>query len=135
MRFCSLSLLLLLANCAGIVEGTSQKITVNTTPAGATCRLDRAGVQLGTVDTTPGSVVVKPKSADDIMVTCEKPGFRKGSQVNKSDTAAATFGNVLLGGVIGAIADQQTGAAYKYDSAVNLKLEPTLVAVETAPQS
>ncbi len=135
MRFWTVLPLLALANCAGVVEGYSQKITVVTTPPGATCRLDRAGTQLGTIDTTPGSVVVSPKTAENIEVTCEKPGFSRAAATNKSDTSAAVFGNILLGGVIGAIADRQTGAAYKYDSVVNVTLSPAAVPVSGPPQS
>ncbi len=124
MRFAVVLMALGLANCAGVVEGTSQKISVNTDPSGATCRFDRAGQQLGVIPSTPGDLIVKPKSADNIVITCEKPGFQQASYLNKSDTAAATFGNILLGGVIGAIADQQTGAAYKYDGTVTVTLAP-----------
>lgn len=137
MRWCLVGVSLLLANCASITEGTSQAITVNTTPAGATCRLDREGVQLGTVDTTPGNVVVKPKTSKNILVTCEKPGFQTASYLDKSDTAAATFGNILAGGVIGAIVDQSNGAAYKYEGTVNITLTPAPVSTPVAgvPQS
>ena len=123
-RWGLVAVLLPLANCASITEGTSQAITVNTTPPGATCRLDRDGAQLGTVDTTPGSVVVKPKTSRDILVTCEKPGFQTATYLDKSDTAAAAFGNILAGGVIGAIVDKNNGAAYKYEGTVNVTLTP-----------
>lgn len=124
VRWCLLGLPLLLANCASVIEGTSQVITVNSIPPGATCRLDRDGAQLGTVDATPGSVTVKPKTAQDILVTCEKPGFQAAAYLDKSDTAAATFGNILAGGVIGAIVDRSNGASYKYESTVSLTLAP-----------
>ena len=133
MRSLLLVPLMALAGCAGVMEGYSQKTVVNTVPAGATCRFDRAGQQLGTVDTTPGNVVVKPKSPQDIVITCEKAGFQQASYLNKSDTADATFGNILLGGVIGAVADQQTGAAYKYDGEVTISLSPAPVPLQATP--
>ena len=133
MRMILLGGLLGLTSCAGIVEGTSQTITVNTVPPGATCRFDRAGVQLGTIATTPGNLVIKRKSENDVVITCEKPGFQQTSYLNKSGTAAATFGNILFGGVIGAIDDQRTGAAYKYDGTVTVTLSPAPAPMQVSP--
>lgn len=125
MRWVAIGLLLCLANCASITEGTSQNIAINTDPPGATCRLDRAGQQLGTVDTTPGTVTVKPKTSDDILVTCEKPGYSQATFLNKSDTAASTFGNIVAGGAIGILVDRSSGAAFKYDGVVTIALSPS----------
>ena len=123
MRLRLIATLLAVSGCATITEGTSQVIAVNTSPSAATCKLDRAGQNLGTV-TTPGAVTVKPKTADDIMVICDKPGYQTATFLNKSSVAAATFGNLLIGGVIGALVDGSNGSSNKYDGIVTMSLTP-----------
>lgn len=143
MRLHPILALLAVSGCATITEGTSQVIAVNTSPAAATCKLNRAGQVLGTV-TTPGTVTVKPKTADDIMVTCDKAGYQTATFLNKSSVAAATFGNILVGGVIGALVDGSNGASNKYDGTVTLSLTPSAApsvmqpapgAIQLRPQS
>ena len=45
-----------LAACATIVDGTSQRVSVNTTPEGASCRVLQGGMPIGFVASTPGVV-------------------------------------------------------------------------------
>jgi uncharacterized protein DUF3108 len=109
----------LLPGCATVVEGTSQSIAVNTEPAGAACRFTRNGQVLGSITDTPGSLIVRKKN-DDIDVTCEKPGYQNATAHLRADLAVATFGNVLIGGIVGVILDASTGANFKYDGTVRL---------------
>lgn len=51
--------IVILSGCSTIVEGRTQKISVNTTPSGTTCNLSRSGEQIGEVSPTPGSVIVE----------------------------------------------------------------------------
>ena len=114
--------LLSLTNCATIIEGPSQALTVNTVPPAANCRLDRDGKEIGTIAETPGITVVKPRTANDILVTCQKIGYQTTTLTNKSDTSGWVFGNILFGGAIGVVVDLITGSIYKYDSSVTLTL-------------
>jgi len=113
----------LLAACSTVVEGSSQEIAVNTTPAGANCDLLRDGVSIAHVNATPASVKVD-KSKRDITIECTLPQFHKATYYNKSDVAGATVGNVLIGGLIGWGIDSASGADNKYTSPVNITMVP-----------
>ena len=112
-----------LGACASIVEGTSQEIAINSQPAGASCELFRDGVVIGLVSNTPGAATIK-KTKQNINVVCKKDGFQQASQLNESDFAGATAGNLLLGGIIGVAIDAASGAANKYNGEVNIVLQP-----------
>ena len=111
----------LLSGCSSIIEGTSQEIAVNTNPAGADCSLERQGISIAHVDSTPASVTIK-KTKYDITVRCHKKGFEEATYLNHSGAAAATVGNIILGGGIGWAIDSASGADNKYDSPVNITL-------------
>ena len=110
-----------LAACSTIVEGTSQKITVNSTPAGATCKLERENEVIGMIDSTPNTVSIE-KDKHDITIVCNKAGYEQASYLNKSSVAGATVGNVLAVGLIGWGVDSASGSDNKYDSPVNITL-------------
>ncbi|HEY3777030.1 MAG TPA: hypothetical protein VGL35_03135 [Rhizomicrobium sp.] len=83
-----------LSGCATIIEGTTQPVSVNTTPVdGAQCTLSNS--QGTWYLTTPGSTTVH-KTKTDLNVTCAKPGFQSGHVVAVSHFGAATAGNVLV---------------------------------------
>ena len=114
-----------LAGCSSIIEGTSQTLTVMTNPDGANCALMREGLNIGRINPTPGSVVVK-KDKHDIFVECEMAGYQKATFFNKSDVAGATAGNIILGGGIGWAIDSAAGADNKYLSPVQITLVPII---------
>lgn len=114
---------LLLSGCASIVEGTEQKITVQTPPVeGAQCYLqnDKGKWYL---DCTPGTVCVH-KSCGDLIVTVQKPGYEKSSVRIQSKTNGMTFGNALFGGIIGAGVDCADGAAFNYPDMISVPMKP-----------
>lgn len=121
LLYTSLMLLPMLASCASVVEGRSQQIQVNTSPPGATCTLSREGFPIGSISPTPGTIYVE-KTKHDIMIGCEKKGYENATYFNKSGAAGATFGNIILGGLVGWGIDSATGSDNKYDSPVNLSL-------------
>lgn len=127
---------LVLGGCSTIVDGTSQTLSVNTSPTEARCVLMRNGEQIGVVDPTPGSLTIQ-KTKHDITVECTKDGFQKASFVNHSDVNAATFGNIIIGGGIGWAIDSATGSDNKYQSAMSLTLakdeEPPVAVAEPEP--
>jgi len=73
----------ILGGCSSIVSGTSQTLTVNTNPSGADCKLTRNDLVIGRVNPTPGGVLVQ-KTKYNIIVTCDKVGYRKAAYINKS---------------------------------------------------
>jgi hypothetical protein len=112
------------AGCATVFEGTSQSVQITTTPPGARCFVDREGARLGEIGSTPGSMHLD-KSKNDIVVTCSKPGYQTATVAQSPDFQGTTFGNIVLGGGIGAIADAASGANYEYPKQVLLSLAPT----------
>ncbi len=115
-----------------MMEGTGQSVSVATTPAGATCELDRAGSKLGTVNPTPGSLRID-KSKNDIALTCTKAGFQQAAITTSPKFVGTTFGNILFGGLIGVAVDAATGANYEYPSEIKVEMAPIVPATATYP--
>jgi hypothetical protein len=116
-----LSLVILpLAGCASIVEGTTETVAVTTLPAdGAKCVLTSSE---GTYYvTTPGNAQVH-KTKNDLAVECDKDGFAHASLKVPAKFGAATLGNVLAGGIIGVGVDAATGANYSYPTAISVPM-------------
>jgi hypothetical protein len=100
-----------LCGCASVSRGTSETISVATTPSGAEATI--SGLDQPTVCTTPCAFIAS-RSAD-IVVSIAKEGYEpQVVPLSKEVTGSggATFaGNLLLGGVIGMGVDAATGAA------------------------
>ena len=103
---------LLLSNCASIMSDSVQAISVDTPNCrGAKCTLNNSnGVYF--VQSTPGTVSVE-KAYGDLTVTCEKDG-QTFTSTHQSKANVATYGNILLGGIPGALIDGGSGKGYDY---------------------
>jgi PEGA domain len=97
--------------CASVTRGTTENISIATTPSGATA--DIAGLDTPVTCITP--CVVQAKRSADITVSLNKEGYEPQVIPLTKDipgTGAAGFaGNVLAGGLIGMGVDAYTGAA------------------------
>lgn len=97
--------------CASVTRGTTENISIATTPAGATA--DISGLEVPTACVTP--CVVQAKRNADITVTINKEGYEPQTIPLTKEVAgagAAGFaGNLLAGGLIGMGVDAATGAA------------------------
>lgn len=114
----------LLTSCASVVNGTHQTISVLTSPEKeAQCTLTNNKGKWY-LNKTPGSVVVH-RSYNDLVVSCEKQGYATSIMQVKSKTKGAAFGNILLGGAIGAGVDMANGAAYEYPLEIKVPLKPS----------
>lgn len=118
-KYLVLSILPLILNsygCASIVSGQSQVVSV-TTPfcpeAECTLKNDEGSYYVK----TPGTVTID-RDYDDLMVGCKKEEHPPANITVSSSTKGMAFGNILLGGVIGAGVDMGTGAAYDYPSEI-----------------
>jgi hypothetical protein len=111
--------------CATILAGRSQTVTVTTAPSGARCELIREGRVIGSVDNTPGAVTLE-KTKHDIDVVCRKDGFTDSKGFADSGIEGATFGNIILGGLIGWGIDSAVGADNKYPEVFNVNLVPAI---------
>src|SRR5262245_51828498 len=89
-----------LSGCGTITQGTSQDIAITSSPPGGHCELNRKGEHVASLYSTPGSVVVD-KSRNDIVLTCDKPGYQTASVHLESDPSLGLFGNAIIGGAIG----------------------------------
>jgi hypothetical protein len=100
-----------LGGCASVTRGTTENISITSTPAGAEANI--SGLEVPTTCLTPCAIVAK-RSAD-ISITFAKPGFQTEVVTLTKEvpaTGAAGFaGNVLAGGLIGMGVDAATGAA------------------------
>lgn len=123
--------------CASIVSGQNQSLSViaknnGTDVTGAKCTLAN---DKGTwYATTPGSVTVR-RSFNDLSVNCTADGTEPGVAMVKSSTKGMAFGNILLGGFIGAGVDMSTGAAYDYPDVINVELGKTTSVAPAAKQA
>ena len=118
-------LLLALTGCASITGEKMQIISVQTIQdnkeiAGADCTLSNEEGKWSV--TTPGNVVVH-KSTTDLLVWCNKDNTGNGQEKVVSKANGGAWGNILLGGPIGYIADRQTGAGFNYPVVITVMLK------------
>ena len=114
---------LLTSGCATLVKGSSQGVTVKTEPLGAICELRKKGKTVGIVNPTPGTIQLG-KGATVLDVSCKKSGYLDSNATLTSSMQGWTFGNVILGGIVGLVVDAASGAAYQYRSEISIRLLP-----------
>ena len=112
---------LMLFNCATLTTGQDQVISIDTPncPA-ASCKLTNSE---GTyyVNRTPGTVTIN-KSGSNLNVICGMNGSEEAMSTD-SNTESMTWGNILVGGIIGYAVDAGTGSAYEYPSLITHPLD------------
>ena len=111
--------------CASVTRGTTENISIASTPSGAEATI--SGLDIPTACVTPCSVVVKRNA--DISVAFQKEGYEPQIvQLTKEIPAAGAAGfagNVLIGGLVGMGVDAVTGAATDHKpNPVTVVLEP-----------
>ena len=126
LHFLAVAVLAATSGCATLISGPSQTLSVEarhhgTVVADSSCTLENAR---GTwALTAPGSVVVN-RSFSDLVVTCTHATLEKVRVVVKSVTGLVTMGNVfMIGGLIGAVIDADTGAAFDYPDLITVDFE------------
>ena len=129
------ALSVMLGGCASVTRGTTENISISSTPSGVEAVV--SGLEVPTTCTTPCAIVAK-RSAD-ITITFEKEGYQPQTvQLTKevSGTGAAGFaGNLLAGGVIGMGVDAATGAATDHKpNPVIVTMQPLVRARPAAPK-
>lgn len=127
LRF-SCSILLIctfLSGCASVVNGDSQTIQFATRDTkgdvleGAMC--DWRNSKYAGSFVSPSVVKVR-RDYDTLHVTCRADGFPAGSAAVTSKASGAMAGNIIAGGIIGAVVDHSNGNAYEYPSVVIVRL-------------
>jgi hypothetical protein len=123
MAMMLLVLCLGLWNCATIVSTTSQKIQLNSNPAGANVSIQSQGGGEASSVTTPAKVSLKRKSEYDL--TFEKEGYQPEKATIEQNFNPLFLGNLLIGGLIGMVVDLFSGAVFKLDPAkVEVQMKP-----------
>lgn len=121
--------LLTLSGCASIFSGTSQTITLRTTPGASYAVTDSYGQRVasgqseGTATLTRGAGYFSPHA---YKARITKPGYQPRTVEITPGINPWYFANILIGGVVGMIiVDPLTGAMYKfYPSEIDAQLEP-----------
>jgi len=129
------ALSVLLGGCASVTRGTTENISISSTPSGVEAVV--SGMEVPTTCTTPCSVVVKRNA--DISITFQKDGYEPQivplSRDIPTSGAAGFAGNLLLGGVVGMGVDAATGAATDHKpNPVIVTMQPTVRARPAAPK-
>lgn len=126
----------ILSGCASVTGSPNQSVSVETREqggkqvTGAACELTNNKGKWFV--TTPGSVMIH-RSNDDMQVMCNKEGYESGRAAVVSDTKGSMFGNIILGGGIGAIIDHNNGSAYEYPTIIQI-LMGAFAKIETPKQ-
>jgi len=123
LRIILLASCVALASCATITRGTKTAFVVETMPSGAQVELSTGQ----TCDATPCTFAGIPRESE-FTVTVSRPGYRttthQVTHATSSGGGAGMAGNVLVGGIIGAAIDANSGATQ------NLVPNPLVVHME-----
>jgi hypothetical protein len=112
--------------CASVTRGTTENISISSTPAGATA--DISGLDVPTACITPCAVLAKRNA--DITVSISKEGYQPQviplTKEVPGAGAAGFAGNILAGGLVGMGVDAATGAALDHKpNPVIVTLQPS----------
>ena len=133
--------LMLVSGCSTLTgEGTAQSISVETMERASGDRIIDARCDLSNDEgawtvLTPGSVMVH-RSNKPLSVKCQKLGYIQDYSSVDSKTKANMWGNIIIGGGIGALIDHNNGSAYEYPAVVRIPMRkgaPTLEEESSAP--
>lgn len=113
---------LTLTNCASILNGTTQDIPVNSTPAQAQLVIKTTSGSEVFKGATPATVKLSRGSA--YSVTLKLQGYNDANIMLGQKVSGAFIGNLLCGGLIGFIVDYSNGSMYNLDpESVNITLQ------------
>lgn len=115
----------LFGGCATITSDEMQTITLSTiTPQGEKVKQTRCTLKNDKGSwsaTSPGNVRVR-RSAEDLNVECRKNGMSNGFLRAISRSAGSMWGNIVLGGGIGALIDHNNGTGYNYPNDLPVRM-------------
>ncbi|WP_212745176.1 hypothetical protein [Hydrogenophaga sp. 2FB] len=116
--------------CASVMNDTTHSMKVETKTesgqliTGADCKLSN---DRGSVSVKSGETTLVRRSNTDVDIVCSHPENRTASARAISRANAGMFGNIIIGGGIGAIIDHNQGTAYTYPTWVQLVFGKALV--------
>lgn len=107
-----------LAGCATVMNGTKTPYRTETRPEGATVKFTN-----GASCTTPCNLEFRRK--DDLRADLTMPGYKPTYVLIQSKLGGSAFGNIILGGGVGAIVDGSNGASNRlYPRPLIVRLAP-----------
>jgi len=123
-----------LTACASIIENNQQK--VNIVPVGAqsvNCELKNGRESVNSL--APATTQIR-RSKTDLDINCsDNQTGATGKKTVSSDLEPWTFGNILLGGIIGLGVDLGTGSAWKYPAQIDVNMQPAPAPLVVPPLS
>jgi len=105
------AIMLTFSGCATILDGTTQKISINSNPSDLKVKVGEQTV------VTPAVITVKRENKDKIINVSGK--CNKTIMLNKK-LNPTFFVNILSGGAFGSTTDYVSGAMWKYDDNINI---------------
>jgi uncharacterized protein YceK len=118
-----------MSGCASVMNDTTQGIKIETKTqagdvvAGADCKLTN---DYGTFTAKSGDTAQVRRSSKDLDISCVHPQNPNAVARAVSRVNGGMFGNILIGGGIGAIVDHNRGTAYTYPTWMQLVFGKTL---------
>lgn len=117
----SLLCIVSLSGCASLTSSPMQTISVSTEnekgeaikEAKCSLKNERGAWHVS----TPNTVSVR-KASGNLVIECRKKGYSTGNLQAVSRASPAMYGNLFLGGPIGAAIDHGTGKAYLYPTSL-----------------
>ena len=117
-----MTLACLLSGCASLIAGEEQYIEITTNcqsrKMSTVCvaRNDKGSWRFE----TPARFVVK-KSMADLLISCQGGLLGDAVQFSTSALGLPIFGNLLIGGGLGALVDARTAKIWEYPSKINVE--------------
>lgn len=121
---------LALTGCASVINDVTHPMKVETKTAtgqvvaGADCKMTN---DYGVFPVKSGETVQVRRSSKDLDIVCKDPANPEAVAKAISRANGGMFGNILLGGGIGAIIDHNKGTAYSYPLWIQLVFGKSLV--------
>jgi hypothetical protein len=118
------------SGCATVTHDSTQPIKIEARLAdgssvnGADCKLSN---DYGSIECKSGDTVQVHRSSQDLNIVCKTGGQPDAVGRAISRANAGMFGNIILGGAIGAIVDHSRGTAYTYPTWIQLSYGKSLV--------
>jgi len=123
MKYLAIAAVLLTSGCASVVNDSTHPIKIETKTVegklipGAECKLTN---DYGSFTAKSGDTVQVRRSSKDLDIVCKTPEQEDANARAISRANGGMFGNIILGGGIGAIIDHNKGTAYTYPTWMQL---------------
>lgn len=130
MRLATLVTVLAFTGCASVLNDSTHPMKVETKSqsgdlvAGAECKLSN---DYGTITVKSGETTQVRRSSKDLDIVCKDPKNPDANARAISRANGGMWGNIILGGGIGAIIDHNKGTAYTYPTWIQLIFGKTLI--------